>query len=61
MVMSFSSMISKPPHGSSVIDPVGMPSSEVIICLVSPPKMISPKPIRNNVIPMVAINRMISG
>ena len=38
-----------------------MPSSSVIITLFSPPKMISPKPIRNSVMPMVAMNRMMSG
>ena len=38
-----------------------MYSASVIITLFSPPKMISPKPIRNSVMPMVAMNRMMSG
>ena len=38
-----------------------MPSCSVIITLFSPPKMISPKPTRNRVMPIVAMNRMMSG
>ena len=60
-VMSFCSRISRPPHGSSTTLSVGMPSSSVIITLFSPPKMISPKPMRNSVMPIVAMKRMMSG
>ena len=60
-VMSFCSRINSPPNGSKTTESVGIPSSCVIITLFSPPKMISPKPIRNSVMPIVAMNRMMSG
>ena len=60
-VTSRCSIETNPPNGSNSKLPVGMPSSCVIMRLFSPPKMISPKPMRNSVMPMVAMNRMMSG
>jgi hypothetical protein len=39
-------MITIPPNGSNVVDPVGRPSSSAIIFFGSPPKIDSPSPIR---------------
>ena len=50
-----------PPNTSHELEPVGKPSSLVIIVFGSPPKIDSPKPIRNELSPIVAMKRMMSG